>query len=167
MSDTLITVVAILLAAVLMFVFPLMTTADKADKVAQSNVETIVSDFVNDVKNTGELTEEKYERFVASLPSQYAFDVEVEIWKLDENVGKKTTQTNNKKIGENVYVGYFTSDVLVKIHNNGKFDLAEGDIVKVNVTSRSSVSDNFSVAPSADITSLSASASATVTTTGK
>ena len=105
--------------------------------------------------------------FVAKLPSQNAYDVEVEVWKLDENVGKKSAQTNNKKIGENVYVGYFTSDVLAKMRSTGKFDLAEGDIIKVKVTSNSTMADNFSLAPNADVTSLSASYSATVTTTGK
>ena len=35
MGDTLITVIAIVLAAVLMFVFPLMTMSDRTDDVSQ------------------------------------------------------------------------------------------------------------------------------------
>ena len=35
MSDTLITVIAIVLAAVLMLIFPLMTMADRTDDVSQ------------------------------------------------------------------------------------------------------------------------------------
>ena len=38
MSDTLITIIAIALAAVLMFVFPLMTMSDRTDDVAQLTV---------------------------------------------------------------------------------------------------------------------------------
>ena len=51
MSDTLITIIAIALAAVLMFVFPLMTMSDRTDDVAQLTVETATTEFVDDSKN--------------------------------------------------------------------------------------------------------------------
>ena len=50
MGDTLITVIAIVLAAVLMFVFPLMTMSDRTDDVSQLSVETATTDFVDDVQ---------------------------------------------------------------------------------------------------------------------
>ena len=56
MGDTLITVIAIVLAAVLMFVFPLMTMSDRTDDVSQLSVETATTDFVDDVRTTGKLT---------------------------------------------------------------------------------------------------------------
>ena len=59
MSDTLITVIAIALAAVLMFVFPLMTMSDRTDDVSQLAVETATTDFVDEVRTTGKITPDK------------------------------------------------------------------------------------------------------------
>ena len=56
MGDTLITVVAIGLAAVLMFVFPLMTMSDRTDDVAQLAVESATTDFVDEVATYGKIT---------------------------------------------------------------------------------------------------------------
>ena len=46
MGDTLITVVAIVLAATLMFVFPLMTMSNRADDVSQLSVQSLTTQFV-------------------------------------------------------------------------------------------------------------------------
>ena len=67
MSDTLITVVAIALAAVLMFVFPLMTMSDRTDDVSQLSVETATTEFVDDVRTTGKLSLDKYSKFVENI----------------------------------------------------------------------------------------------------
>ena len=64
MSDTLMTIVAIVLAAILMFIFPLMTMADRADDVAQTQAEkkvqfrgTTTTDISsNEYKNTATIT---------------------------------------------------------------------------------------------------------------
>ena len=109
-GDTLITVVAIVLAAGLIFVVPLMTMADRVDTTSQSQVEAIVSDFVDDIRSTGQITQAKYEKFNENLTSLgYTFDVSMEAKIKDENPGKKTTQTAKSKIGENVYYSLYTS----------------------------------------------------------
>ena len=48
MSDTLITVVAILLAAVLMFIFPLLSISERGDDISQLSVLTATTEFVDD-----------------------------------------------------------------------------------------------------------------------
>ena len=107
MSDTLITVVAIALAAVLMFVFPLMTMSDRTDDVSQLSVETATTEFVDDVRTTGKLSLDKYSKFVENIQATgNSYDVEMEVKTLDENPGKKTTQADATKIGENVYKYY-------------------------------------------------------------
>ena len=50
MSDTLITVIAIALAAILMFIFPLMTMSDRTDDVSQLTVETATTEFVDNYR---------------------------------------------------------------------------------------------------------------------
>ena len=135
MSDTLITVVAIVLAAGLIFVVPLMTMADRVDTTSQSQVEAIVSDFVDEIRSTGKITQEKYDAFIQSLSSLgYTFDVSMEAKILDENPGKKTTQTAKDKIGENVYYSEYTSQIEEELKNNhGIKKLKTGDMVLVTV----------------------------------
>lgn len=138
MGDTLITVVAISLAAVLMFVFPLMTMSDRTDDVSQLTVDTATTEFVDDVRTTGKLTMDKYSKFVENINSTgNTYDVEMEIKTLDENPGKKTTQATSTKIGENVYYSTYTSQILDQLESsNGTtkvLALKEGDIFSTSV----------------------------------
>ena len=113
MGDTVITVIAIALAAVLMFVFPLMTMSDRTDDVSQLTVETATTEFVDDVRTTGKLSLDKYSKFVENISSTgNSYNVEMEWKALDENHSKKTTQANATKIGDNVYYSKYTSQIL-------------------------------------------------------
>ena len=135
MSDTLITVVAIVLAAGLIFVVPLMTMADRVDTTSQAEVEAIVTDFVEEIRTTGKITQEKYNKFLESLTATgYTFDVEMETKILDENPAKKRLQTSDDKIGENVYYSEYTSQIEEELKNNhGVKNLKTGDMVLVTV----------------------------------
>lgn len=137
MSDTLITVVAIVLAAGLIFVVPLMTMADRFDTTSQAEVEAIVSDFVDEIRSTGKITQEKYNKFIENLTSLgYTFDVSMETKILDENPGKKTSQTSKDKIGENVYYSEYTSQIEQELEKNGVKKLKTGDMVLVTVKNK-------------------------------
>ena len=59
----------------------------------------------------------------------------MEVQHLDENPGKKTTQANYTKIGENVYYSEYTTQVLEQIESSttGEISLKEGDRIVVNV----------------------------------
>lgn len=134
MSDTLITVVAIVLAAGLIFVVPLMTMADRFDTTSQAQVEAIVSDFVDEIRSTGKITAEKYNKFLENLTATgYTFDVAMEVKILDENPGKKTSQTAKDKIGENVYYSEYTSQIQEELDKKGVKNLKTGDIVLMTV----------------------------------
>lgn len=141
MGDTLITVVAIVLAAVLMFVFPLMTMADRTDDISQLTVKTATTEFVDNIRTTGKLTLDKYGKFVENISATgNAYDVELEIKRLDENPGKKTTQAVSERIGENVYYSIYTSQILDELNdenNKGVMTLKEGDIVSASVKNTS------------------------------
>lgn len=144
MQNTTSTIIALLVAGVLIFIVPLMTLASRSDNVAQENVKLIVEEFVTDVKNTGKLTRAKFEEFESELNSigNTTYDIEMEIKYLDENPGKKTAQVNYTKIGENVYYSEFTTQILKQIgiktdneepSNRDSIQLKEGDIVIVEV----------------------------------
>lgn len=134
MGDTLITVVAIALAAVLMFVFPLMTMSDRTDDVSQLSVETTTTEFVDNVRTTGKLTMDKYDKFVQSIGATgNTYDVDMEIKRLDENPGKKSLQASQDKIGENVYYSEYTSQIMDTLNTSGSLKLKEGDIFSTSV----------------------------------
>lgn len=135
MGDTLITITAIFLAAILMFVFPLMTISERNDDIAQMSVQTATVQFVDNIRQTGRITANNYDAYVQKIAATgNSYDVEMEVRVLDENPGKKTSQTSPDKIGENIYYSIYTSQVLDKIYGTTKvMPLKEGDMISVNV----------------------------------
>lgn len=132
MGDSLITIVAIFLAAVLMFVFPLMSMSERTDDVSQLSVQTATTEFVDKVRTTGKLTLDDYEKYIQTISSTgNSFDVDIEIQSLDENPGVKTTQAQMTKIGENLYYNFYTSQVEDILNDKAKITLKEGDRVSV------------------------------------
>ena len=135
MSDTLITIVAILLAAILMFIFPMMSVAERSDDVSQLSVQTAVNEFVDNSRTTGKITIENYSKLVNKLNATgNAYEVEMEVKLLDENVGKKTAWTQSQVIGENTYYSVYTSQIMdVLEQENTSYNMKEGDIFSVKV----------------------------------
>ncbi len=169
MGDTLITVVAIVLAATLMFVFPLMTMSNRADDVSQLSVQSLTTQFVDDVRTTGKITSDKYNKFVENIHSTgNTYDVEIEVKVRDENPGKKTTQANSKKIGEDVYYSIYTTQIENTLKNNNEYNLKEGDIVSVSVkNTNTTMSQQLSGGTSTGLTgTIAGEASGIVTANG-
>ena len=132
MGDSLITIVAIFLAAVLMFVFPLMSMSERTDDVSELAVQTATTEFVDKVRTTGKLTIDDYDKYVSTISSTgNSFDVDVELQLLDENPGVKTTQAEMTKIGENLYYSYYTSQVEEMLTENATIKLKDVDRIAV------------------------------------
>ena len=174
MSDTLITIIALFLAAVLMFVFPLMTMSDRTDDVSQLAVETSTTEFVDDIRSTGKITLDKYSKYVENISSTgNTYNVDMEVKVLDENPGKKTSQVEATKIGENVYYSVYTSQIEEELYNGtGVYSLKEGDIVTVsakntNTTLSQQLKNFFYTVTGNDSYTIAAEHGGVVTATGK
>ena len=173
MSDTLITVIAIVLAAVLMFVFPLMTMSDRTDDVSQLAVETTTTDFVDEVRTTGKITPDKYNKFIENIGSTgNTYNVEMQVQVLDENPGKKTLTLQSDKIGENAYYSVYTSQIEEVLNNNKNYNLKEGDMFSVSVkntnqTLAQQLKNFFYTVVGNDTYTIAASHGGMVTATGK
>ena len=133
MGDTVVTILAIVLAAVLMFIFPLMSVADRSDDVSQLSVQNSTTTFVDNIRSTGRITLAEYNRFVQEINATgNTYDVEIDVKLLDENPGKKTAQTAYEKIGENVYYTEYTTQIMEDLNdasnNNTKY-LKERDFL--------------------------------------
>ena len=173
MSDTLVTIIAIALAAILMFIFPLMTMSDRTDDVSQLTVDTATTEFVDDIRTTGKISADKYSQFLEIIGSTgNTYNVQMEVQVLDENPGKKTTQVDRDKIGENVYYSVYTSQIQDKLDNDKVYKLKEGDIVSVNVkntnqTLSQQLKNFFYKVVGNDTYTIAASHGGIVTSTGK
>ena len=129
MGDSAVTIIAIFLAAILMFVFPLMTMADKSDDVSQLSVQNATTDFTNKIRTTGYISQEDYDNFILTLASTgNSYEAEITVQKLDQNPAKKRSG-DTTTIGQNVYYTMYTTQVLDSL----PLTLTEGDIVSVNV----------------------------------
>ena len=134
MGDSIITIVAIFVATILMFVFPMLAVAERTDDISQVTVQTATVDFVENIRATGKMQESDYDAYIQKLSSTgNSYDVEIERQVLDENPSKKVTWAKSKKIGENVYYSEYTSQILDDLEKYGVKNFKEGDIISVKV----------------------------------
>lgn len=176
MDDTFVIIIAIFLAAILMFIFPLMTLADRNDDIVKLTVQTTTQEFVDNIRRTGKLTEDEYNNFITSLSATgNSYEEEIEFKILDENPGKKTAQGNTTVIGENVYYSVYTTQITEKLGNasaKNTYYLKEGDIVSVSVKNTSTTLAQtlrgfYYKVTGNDIYTIFASAAGIVTVNGK
>ena len=133
MSDTVVTVLAIFLAAILMFIFPLMSTSDRTDDITTQAVESATTDFVDEIRSTGKITQDSYDNFVQTISSTgNSYEVEMEVQVLDDNPGKKVTEAEYTKVGENYYYSEYTTQILEEINSDsGAMYLKQGACVNM------------------------------------
>jgi len=134
MSDSLATIIAIFVAVILMFIFPLMAITARNDDIVKTTVQTATTEFVQQVATEGHITKESYNDFTSKLyATGNSYDVQIEVKILDENPGKKTVITSPDLIGENVTYSVYTSKIEEEISSNGRFKLKQGDTIIVTV----------------------------------
>ena len=131
MGDSLTTIIAIFLAAVLMFVFPLAAIADRNDDTSQMYVQTTLDNFVNTVAAKGKLTKDDYERLEAQLAAtNNSYNIELIINVKDENPGKKE---DDPKVGDTTYYSVYNTQIEGVLNESHTYCLKEGDYIKVSV----------------------------------
>ena len=134
-GETLTTIVAIFLAAMLIGIFPMMAIADRNDDISQVSAQVSVTEFVDTIRKTGKITIEDYESLVVTLyATGNTYDIDMEVQVLDENPSKKTTQSDETKIGENIYFSEYTSQIMSELESKGVKTLKEGDKITVTVS---------------------------------
>lgn len=134
MGNSLMAVVAVGVIGVVMFVFPLLAVSQSGDDVSQLAVQSATTEFIDQVRSTGKLTLDDYDKYVQTINATgNTYDVELEIKRKDENPGKKTAQTQYEKIGENTYYVEYTTQIKQALNKPGGIKLKEGDIVSATV----------------------------------
>ena len=132
MSDTVITIIAIFVVAVLMLIYPLLAISERNEDVTQLAVQTATSEFVDKVATSGAIKESDYDSYVQKLGATgNTYEITIEVQHLDENLGKVSGDT----IGENVRYSTFSSTIFESSSYKtlGVYPLKKGDIVVVTV----------------------------------
>ncbi|MGN1310254.1 MAG: hypothetical protein ACI4VP_00835 [Clostridia bacterium] len=172
MSDTLITVIGIFLAAILMFVFPLMAVSNTQDEISQVAVQSLVSEFVNNAATKGKITQDDYNSFISKLyATANTYDVQLEHKIMTVNPNKGETE----QLGENLYYSVYNSTILDGDNGvnsaKGEYLLKKGDYIlatvkNTNTTIASQIKNFVYSIVGKDTYTIAASASASVVNTG-
>ena len=69
MSDSFITIVIVIIAGVLLFIVPMVTIAHRTDVIANQTVQSAITEFLDSVREKGEITQYDYESLQSKLES--------------------------------------------------------------------------------------------------
>ena len=121
MEDSLIVIFSIILAVVLMFLFPIMDTWERQDDISYMMVYSATVEFVDSARNLGYITTNMYDDFLTSLSATgNKFDVTLEhrerIYSINGYRNIYTTQIEKELYSGEALTNYF----YVSIKNTNK-----------------------------------------------
>lgn len=172
MSDTLITIIGIFLAAVLMFVFPVMTISNTQEDIAQVAVQSLTAEFVNNAATKGKITQDDYNTFVSKVyatGNTYDIQLEHKIMTTNPNKGQ------NDQLGENLYYSVYNSQIVdsktTGVNYKNEYLMKKGDYItatvkNTNTTIASQIKNFLYSIVGKDTYTIAASSSALVVNTG-
>ncbi|MBQ9659184.1 MAG: hypothetical protein IJV31_10575, partial [Clostridia bacterium] len=147
--------------------------ADRHDDIAQTEIQSITTDFVNECAKTGKITESSWDTFQSKLNSQgnATYDIDIEVAIMNPTGSKKSEQLQQGAIGTNDYYSEYTTSIVDQLKRNGKYDLKSGDMITVKVqnssaTSGDTMTSGFLKTTNGDSVKIKADATATVVTNG-
>ena len=134
MDDTLTSIIGLAVAVILMFIFPLITMSDRTDDVSQLTVDIATTEFVDDIRESGKITPDRYSKYIESIGSTgNTYNIELEVKILDENPKRKAIELNKTmETTDNVYYSVYNSQIENELNNGNEYYLKEGDIVTVS-----------------------------------
>lgn len=124
MEDSLITIFSILLAVLLMFIFPIMDTWERQDDISYMSIYSNVVEFVDSARNLGYISYDMYETFLKSI---YATGNRYEI----------TIEHRNFELipgfDSGVYINTYTNSIIDQLEKNKRYNMSAGDYFYVSV----------------------------------
>lgn len=134
MDNILTSIIGIAIAVILMFIFPLITMSDRTDDVSQLTVDIATTEFVDDIRESGKITPDRYSKYIESIGSTgNTYNIELEVKILDENPKRKAIELKKTiETTDNVYYSVYNSQIENELNNGNDYYLKEGDIVTVS-----------------------------------
>lgn len=130
MGDSLSVIFATIVAAIIMFLFPILDTWERQDDLSYVAAYSAVVNTVDAVRNTGRLTDAMYNDLLSSLSSTgNRFEIQM------EHRYCTTVESPSSPIGlESVYVNYYTQDILDALATTGEYtEFNKGDFFYISV----------------------------------
>lgn len=109
-----------------LFIIPLIALSAKNDDIAQSQLQSQITQFTDNARKKRIITQEDYDALVEEINNPNVYEVEITVNKLDENPAKKVSGST-VTIGDNIYYVMYTTQVL----ENLPLTLNQGDILTV------------------------------------
>lgn len=84
MSDSFVTIILILIAAVMLFMVPMIAVSHRKDVVSTQTVQVAINEFVDSTRKTGKVTQEEFSNLVQTLETTgETYEVNVNINNID------------------------------------------------------------------------------------
>lgn len=120
MEDSLSIIFAFMIALILMFFVPLLDTWEMQDNLSYVVTYAAVTDFVDNVRNTGYISQEGYNAFLLQLGSTgNTYDVTIEHREFNEDI--------------DAYLNTYTNEILSVIDSGRDYNLDKYDYFYVTV----------------------------------
>ena len=146
--DTVGKIIAIIIVIIALFIAPLISMSSNNDSITQSTVYDIASEFVDDVRECGYISQERYLLFISELDNTgILYDVElihshssvnpVFETQTSGNGGAPTTTQQVVTGTSEVTDCYYTDEILRDIYSTeGIYRLSVGDTISITVKNR-------------------------------
>lgn len=135
--DSLGKIVSFLLVSIILFVAPVYYMSIKQDSISQNYVNKETADFVNTIRNTGNITTETYNRFIKKIDTTgNLYDIEIEHQYLVVN----PVVDENGNVTEDIRSSYsstYEDDILKELfEGSGTYHMNKDDYVSVIVKNK-------------------------------
>ncbi|WP_066497529.1 hypothetical protein [Abyssisolibacter fermentans] len=144
MEGSLSKIVAIIVACVIFFIYPIMTMFERQDDTSRVFVLSETTKFVDSVRNLGYISPNMYQEFVNKLlATNNIYDIQMEHRhrKIDPVYGDPTNVASFKDdIGVN-FSAFYTDDIMKVLFpnshsSNNKYTFSKGDYFMVRVVNK-------------------------------
>ena len=175
MDDILSWIIGIFIVSILMFIFPLMVMADRADDLSQLTIQIATTEFVDEIRTIGKITNDAYNNYIYNLSTTgNTYNIEMTVKVLDENPAHIVIEKNDdasESTGQNLFYSIYTSQIEKTLEEAGELNLKEGDVMSVsvkntNLTLKQQLNNFFYIVTGNETYTIAASHSGIVATTG-
>lgn len=143
MQDAFGSVVAFILLCIMLFFAPTLYLAVRQDNIIQNKVNYETADFVNSIKNSGNITKRTYEDFLKNL-DRTGNIYEIKMQHIHKVVNPMTDDNGTLILDENEevkssisYYSTYESDILKELYEGrGTYHLNKEDYISVKVVNR-------------------------------
>ena len=126
MGDSLSVIFATIVAAIIMFLFPMLDTWERQDDLSYIAAYTAVIDTVDAVRNTGRLTQGMYDSLVSTVNATgNRFKIQLEH---REAIAIPGTTPDTYEL---VYLNHYTNEILNTLNVSGEYTTFDESIIKV------------------------------------